>query len=842
MKKHYFLVLLGLFGLLPASAVPPGWLYTEPYLLTNSSAVTAYNYQVSITVNTQALVSGGQMLASGDDIRFGKDCSGSTLYNYWIESGMNTASTVIWVKVDTLYASASRTIFMFYGNTGATAVSSVPSVFYGPHSSTDSVATGGAGGVGNSQRGFRFAPTQDILVTAFGKREPTGTTRYVTLFNFSTQAIISQQQVGGPAAQYSYANIANPIWLTQGTQYTLQLFQGAGDGYYFGTSSQIGQHMTYYDMRYCNSCTQNTFPTNVLSNYQYGYPDMWYWTKNNTMPQPTIVAGAGAGGLTVTAGSDIGLCPGDSAQISGSGSGGSGPLTYSWTPLAGVSSPNSATTYVMPSTTTAYAINVSDTAGCTGVDTINVIVFPAPVIAVASSDDTICAGSVVTLTATGNCFSYTWQPGGYTGTNITDFPTATTTYTITGVTATACVDSTYLTVVVLPTPSISLSSSSPQVCTNNNAVTLTASGATTYSWQPGSFSGSTVNDTLLATTTYTVIGTDNFGCTDSSNLTVTVVPTPDLVVTGNDSVCSGVCVTMTATATGGTPNYSYAWNPPNVTGPTFVDCPTANTCYTVTVTDFNGCTDIELVCNVVHPEPIIVSTGPPSICAGDSAQLNATGSGLASIDWSPASSLNPATGFTVTATPSATTTYTVVGTSPEGCTDTAFQTLIVNQLPNVTFTSSLNTACTTDAPYTLTGGSPAGGTYSGPGVSGTTFTASVAGTGTHTITYFYTDANNCSASATHTISVSPCVGISETGVAGSVNIFPNPFSTGITISRSVDSEVTVNVYDAQGRLVLTKKANGTTVELETSALANGVYSLQLVDKKGTSTFRVVKND
>ncbi len=840
MKKHYFLLFIGLLGLLPAAATPPGWLYTEPFLLTNSSAVTAYNYQVSITLNTQALVSAGQMLASGDDIRFGKDCSGSTLYNYWIESGMNTASTVIWVKVDTLFASASRTIYMFYGNTGATAASSIPSVFYGPHSSTDSVASGGAGGVAGSQRGFRFAPNEDLLVTAFGKREPTGTTRYVTLFNQTTQAIISQQQVSGPAAQYSYANIASPIWLTQGTQYSLQLFQGTGDGYYFGTSSQIGQHLTYFDMRYCNSCTQNTFPTNVLTNYHYGYPDMWYWTKNNTMPQPTIVAGAGAGGLTVTASSDIGLCPGDSAQISGAASGGSGPLTYSWTPLAGVSSPNSATTYVMPSTTTAYAINISDSVGCSGVDTVNVVVFPAPAIAVASSDDTICAGSVVTLTATGNCFSYTWQPGGYTGTNITDFPSVTTTYTITGVTATACVDSTYLTVVVLPTPSISVTSSSPQVCSNNNAVTLTASGAATYSWQPGNQAGSTINETLFATTTFTVVGTDSFGCVDSTNLTVAVVPSPDLVVT-NDSICEGSCATLTSTATGGTPAYTFSWTTSETT-PDINPCPTTPTCYTLVVTDQNNCTDTAVACVAVNPAPLIVSTGPPAICAGDSAVLNATGSNIASIDWSPAGSLNPATGYTVTATPTVTTTYTVVATSPQGCTDTTFQALIVNQLPNVTFSSSLNTACTTDAPYTLTGGSPAGGTYSGPGVSGTTFTASVAGTGTHVITYFYADTNSCSSSATHSISVSPCVGITETGIAGSVTIFPNPFTTTITINRSVDTEVTVNMYDAQGRLVQTKKANGTTVELETSALANGVYSLQLVDEKGTSTFRVVKNN
>ena len=44
-------------------------------------------------------------------------------------------------------------------------------------------------------------------------------------------------------------------------------------------------------MRYCNSCTQNTFPTNVLSNYQYGYPDFLYYLKNSVTPAPSITFG-----------------------------------------------------------------------------------------------------------------------------------------------------------------------------------------------------------------------------------------------------------------------------------------------------------------------------------------------------------------------------------------------------------------------------------------------------------------------------------------------------------------------------------------------------------------------
>lgn len=100
---------------------------------------------------------------------------------------------------------------MFYNNPGAPVVSAVNGTFFGPNSSTDSVASGGAGGATNSQRGFRFSPNETILVTDFGKREPNGTQRYVTIFNFTTQAIVAQTQVTGPAAQYSYRVLQIPF-------------------------------------------------------------------------------------------------------------------------------------------------------------------------------------------------------------------------------------------------------------------------------------------------------------------------------------------------------------------------------------------------------------------------------------------------------------------------------------------------------------------------------------------------------------------------------------------------------------------------------------------------------
>jgi hypothetical protein len=255
----------------------------------NISGTAVNNTQVALRVNTAQLVTLGLMQSNGNDIRFASDCAGQIQLSFWVEGYLNTDSTKIWVKIPSIPANDSTILYMFFGNPAASSQSSL-STFNGPNSSTDSVASGGAGGVGLSQRGFRFTPTSSLLVTHFGKREPTGTTRYITLFDFNTQAVLRQKQVSGPAAQYSYDTLGSPIWLNSGTQYVIELFQGSGDGYYFGLSTQIGTMITYGDMRYCNSCTQNTFPTSILAGYHYGYPDFWYYYRDNVVtPEPTQV-------------------------------------------------------------------------------------------------------------------------------------------------------------------------------------------------------------------------------------------------------------------------------------------------------------------------------------------------------------------------------------------------------------------------------------------------------------------------------------------------------------------------------------------------------------------------
>ena len=102
-----------------ASAQMPGWSHIKRFDVTENSGANVIDYQMLITFDSQTLIGNGQMNANGSDIRFTSGCTGGTNFNYWIESGINTTTTKVWVKIDTLLANQTKSIFMQYGNAGA---------------------------------------------------------------------------------------------------------------------------------------------------------------------------------------------------------------------------------------------------------------------------------------------------------------------------------------------------------------------------------------------------------------------------------------------------------------------------------------------------------------------------------------------------------------------------------------------------------------------------------------------------------------------------------------------------------------------------------------------------
>ncbi len=106
-----------------------GWGYRKAVTIDNSTnSATLTNYQVQITTDTATPVSQGKMNSDCSDLRF-TDSDGTTFLNYWIETGCNTASTLVWVKIPSVPASSTKTIYEYYGNSSATAVSSTTNTF-----------------------------------------------------------------------------------------------------------------------------------------------------------------------------------------------------------------------------------------------------------------------------------------------------------------------------------------------------------------------------------------------------------------------------------------------------------------------------------------------------------------------------------------------------------------------------------------------------------------------------------------------------------------------------------------------------------------------------------------
>jgi hypothetical protein len=103
------------------------WQYRTDITITENSGSSLIDYQVSVRANTAILISQGKMKADGGDIRFTD--SGGTEMSYWIESGINTADTSIWVKVPSIPASSTTVIYMYYGNPLASSTSNGDLVF-----------------------------------------------------------------------------------------------------------------------------------------------------------------------------------------------------------------------------------------------------------------------------------------------------------------------------------------------------------------------------------------------------------------------------------------------------------------------------------------------------------------------------------------------------------------------------------------------------------------------------------------------------------------------------------------------------------------------------------------
>ena len=220
---------------------------------------------------------------------------------------------------------------------------------------------------------------------------------------------------------------------------------------------------------------------------------------------------------------------------------------------------------------------------------------------------TICPGAITTLTATG-ATSYLWS-NGLTSNSITVNPSVTSNYSVTGTVGT-CTSQAVSTVSVIQSPTITITPTLATIC-SGQTTTLTAIGASTYTWNPSgtlnTSSGNMVIASPLSTTNYSVTGTLNT-CTNSAVVTVSVLSNPTLILNPNATICQGAGASTTLTATGAT---SYTWanavSLSSSTGSVVIASPNVTTNYTVTGANA-ACTNTAIVTVSVNPSPTITAT------------------------------------------------------------------------------------------------------------------------------------------------------------------------------------------------------------------------------------------
>jgi subtilisin-like proprotein convertase family protein len=207
----------------------------------------------------------------------------------------------------------------------------------------------------------------------------------------------------------------------------------------------------------------------------------------------------------------------------------------------------------------------------------------------------------------------------------------------------------------------------------------------------------------------------------------------------------------------GTAGLTYSWAPAGDLDNAAINNPISSvnttTTYTATVDNGSGCTAQGTALLTVNPLPTLTCPSNSSTCVNDAAFA------LAGSGENPTGGTFSGTGvsggnFDPAAAGVGTHTITYSYTDGNTCTNTCTFDITVNGLPTVTCPANSN-ACINAAAFVLTGGNPTGGTYSGTGVSGGTFDPAVAGVGTHTITYSYTDGNSCTNTCQFTITVDP---------------------------------------------------------------------------------------
>jgi gliding motility-associated-like protein len=374
---------------------------------------------------------------------------------------------------------------------------------------------------------------------------------------------------------------------------------------------------------------------------------------------------------------DTAICAGQSFQIMTTGTSG---LTYSWAPGTGLSSAGVSEPIASPTVTTVYTMTATlPGSGCPPIVRAISVTVSHDSVSVITNDTTICSGVSFTINTYATPGStYNWSPASglssATVLNPVASPTVSTTYTVTATHGAGCTATDTLHVTVIPS-AITITTPPTTIC-SGDSVHLNATGLAgmAFSWSPtGSLSNPVISNpvaTPTVTTTYTVSGSVSGGaCPAVASITITVGNPSVTILTPDTTICAGSSFTMNVLGNAGA---VYTWTPSaglsNAAILEPVVSPTVSTTYHILATvPGTGCAANDSVTVNVITTYLSVFPSDTTICIGKTAQLLVTGAPGMVYVWTPVMEISGNSDIpNPIATPTATTVYTVTGTTAAG--------------------------------------------------------------------------------------------------------------------------------------------------------------------------------
>ena len=376
------------------------------------------------------------------------------------------------------------------------------------------------------------------------------------------------------------------------------------------------------------------------------------------------------------------ICIGESIQFSAS----AGYADYNWSNNA----LNQNTFAYTPSSLAdnQFSVTVTGDALCTTTSTVSITIHDLPLVDITVSNDEICSGESLEVTATAGLESYDWTPNDISNSGGTYLPNDNQTdYSVTVSDVNGCVNSTSENIVIFPIAEIGLEVDEEAICIGDDIQLSANLGFNNYDWSNTTqntnaftFTPSSLSDNLFTLTT-TGIG----GCTSSESISITIydLPVVDLTLSETE-ICLGESIEVTSTPS----LASYTWIPASISGSGGTITPQlGQTLYNVVATDNNGCVNsnsASLTINQIDEVDILVNGSPTrTICTGEEIQLSAT-QGFTTYSWYP-SSVSSAwtTDYEGTYVPVGLSDnqFTLIVTNEFGCQTSSNLNITINEIP-----------------------------------------------------------------------------------------------------------------------------------------------------------------